>query len=64
MSQRCQKRHSKSLHAYWMIVSRTRAFGIIVILAQSEFNLVGSPLYGVALKRVSEPQALEADRPR
>ena len=22
-----------------------------VILAQSEFNLVGSPLYGVALKR-------------
>jgi hypothetical protein len=31
-----------------MIASRTRAFGIIVILAQSEFNLVGSPLYGVA----------------
>jgi hypothetical protein len=44
-----------------MIVTRTRAFGIIVILAQSEFNLVGSPLYGVALKRhtVSAPQALE-----
>ena len=41
---------------------RTPAFGIIVILAQSEFNLVGNPLYGVALKRntVSEPQALEA----
>ena len=40
-----------------MIVTRTRAFGIIVIIAQSEFNLVGSPLYGVALKRhaVSEP---------
>jgi hypothetical protein len=34
-----------------MIVTRIRAFGIIVILAQSEFNLVGSPLYGVALKR-------------
>jgi hypothetical protein len=51
--------HSKSLHAYWMIVTRTRAFGIIVILAQSEFNLVGSPLYGVALKRhtVSELSA-------
>jgi hypothetical protein len=47
-----------------MIVSRTRAFGIIVILAQSEFNFVGSPPCGVALKRVSEPQALEADRPR
>ncbi len=30
----------------WMIVTRTRAFGIIVIIAQSEFNLVGSPLYG------------------
>jgi hypothetical protein len=47
-----------------MIVSRTRAFGIIVILAQSEFNLVGNPLYGVALKRhtASEPQALEAYR--
>jgi hypothetical protein len=30
----------------WMIVTRTRAFGIIVIFAQSEFNLVGSPLYG------------------
>jgi hypothetical protein len=29
-----------------MIVTRTRAFGIIVIFAQSEFNLVGSPLYG------------------
>ena len=44
-----------------MIVTRTRAFGIIVILAQSEFNLVGSPLSGVALKRhtVSAPQALE-----
>jgi hypothetical protein len=57
--------HSKSLHAYWMIVTRTRAFGIIVILAQSEFNLVGSPLYDVALKRhtLSEPQRL-ADRPR
>jgi hypothetical protein len=42
-------------------VTRTRAFGIIVILAQSEFNLVGSPLYGVSLKRhtVSAPQALE-----
>jgi len=50
-----------------MIVTRTRAFGIIVILARSEFNLVGNPLYGVALKRdtVSEPQALERlDRPR
>jgi hypothetical protein len=49
-----------------MTVARTRAFGIIVILAESEFNLVGSPLCGVALKRriVSEPQALEADRPR
>jgi hypothetical protein len=34
-----------------MIVSRTRAFGIIVIIPQSEFNLVGGPLYGVALKR-------------
>jgi len=54
------------LHVYGMIVSGTRAFGIIVILAHSEFNLVGSPLYGVVLKRhtVSEPQALEADRPR
>jgi hypothetical protein len=51
--------HSKSLHVYWMIVTRTRAFGIIVILAQSEFNLIGSPLYGVALKRhtVSELSA-------
>jgi hypothetical protein len=29
-----------------MIVTRTRAFGIIVIIAQNEFNLVGSPLYG------------------
>ena len=38
-----------------MIVTRTRAFGIIVIIAQSEFNLVGSPLYG----GVSGPQALE-----
>ena len=57
---------SKLLHAYWMTAARTRAFGIIVILAESEFNLVGSPLCGVALKRriVSEPQALEADRPR
>ena len=27
-----------------MIATRTRAFGIIVIFAQSEFNLVGSPL--------------------
>jgi hypothetical protein len=49
--------------------TRTHAFDIIVVLAQSEFNLVGSPLYGVALKRhtVSEPQALERlrrDRPR
>ena len=34
------------------------------MLAQREFNLVGSPLYGVALKRDSEPKALEADRPR
>jgi hypothetical protein len=50
-----------------MIVTRTRAFGIIVIIAQSEFNLVGST--AVALKRhtASGPQALgafEADRPR
>jgi hypothetical protein len=47
-----------------MIVTRTRAFGIIVILAESEFNLVGNSLYGVALKRrtVSEPQALECLR--
>jgi hypothetical protein len=35
-----------------MIVTRTRAFGIIVIIAQSEFNLVGSPLYGGALERL------------
>jgi hypothetical protein len=35
---------SKLLHAYWMTAARTRAFGIIVILAESEFNLVGSPL--------------------
>jgi len=35
-----------------MIVTRTRAFGIIVIIAQSEFNLVGSPLYGNALERL------------
>jgi hypothetical protein len=44
-----------------MIVTRTRAFGIIVIFAQSEFNLVGSPLYGgrpQAPYRL-EPQALE-----
>jgi hypothetical protein len=64
---RARSGHSKSLHAYWMIVARTRAFGIIVILARSEFNLVGNPLYGVALKRdtVSEPQALgRLDRPR
>jgi len=48
-----------------MIVTGTRAFGIVVIIGQSEFNLVGSPLYGIALERhtVSEPQALEADRP-
>jgi hypothetical protein len=38
-----------------MIASRTRAFGIIVILAQSEFNLVSSPLYGVALKGHRRP---------
>ena len=45
-----------------MIVTRTRAFGIVVILTQSEFNLVGSALYGVALKRrtLSEPQRLSA----
>jgi hypothetical protein len=57
---------SKSLHAYWMIVIRTRAFAIVVILAESEFDLVGSPLSGVALKRrtASEPGALEADHPR
>ena len=44
-----------------MIVTRTRAFGIIVIIAQSEFNLVGSLCTAVALKRhtVSGPQALE-----
>ena len=47
-----------------MIASRTRAFGIIVILAQSEFNLVGSPLYGIALNRVSSHRRFEADRPR
>src|SRR5258708_7615211 len=37
--------HSKSLHAYAyrMIVTRTRAFGIIVILSQSDFNLVCCP---------------------
>jgi hypothetical protein len=29
-----------------MLVTRTRTFGIIVIFAQSEFNFVGSPLYG------------------
>jgi hypothetical protein len=29
-----------------MIMTRTRAIGIIVISAQSEFNLVGSSLYG------------------
>jgi hypothetical protein len=52
-----------------MIVTRTRAFGIIVVFAQSEFNLVGSPLYG---DRPQAPYrlgatgawAFEADRPR
>ena len=34
-----------------MIVTRTRAFGIIVIIAQSEFNFVGSLCTAVALKR-------------
>ena len=48
-----------------MIVIRTLAFGIVVILAESEFELVGSPLSGVALKRRTVgARALEADRPR
>jgi hypothetical protein len=56
-ARRICERSSRSLHVHWMIVSRTRAFSIIVILAHSEFNPVGSPLYGVALRRhtVSEP---------
>jgi hypothetical protein len=48
-----------------MIVAGTRAFGIAVIIAWSELNPVGSPLYGIALERhtLSKPQALEANRP-
>jgi hypothetical protein len=42
----------------WMIVTRIRVFGNIVILAQSEFNLVGSPLCGVALRRHTLTEAL------
>ena len=45
-----------------MLVTRTRTFGIIVIFAQSEFNFVGSPLYGgYPQKRhtVSQPEELE-----
>jgi hypothetical protein len=36
-------RHKRSFE---VIACVTRAIGIIVMLAQSEFNLVGSPLYG------------------
>src|SRR5260370_21412882 len=49
----------RKLAGAFLQVSRLRlgigagAFCTIVILAQSEFNLVGSPLYAVALKRVS-----------
>jgi hypothetical protein len=48
-----------------MIVAGTRAFGIAVIIAWSELNLGRSPLYGIALERhtLSEPQALESNRP-